>query len=93
MHRICSASKEIATIVGGGLSSMRNMTNVLYALLLVFIISGCSFSGKGLLATDSRLVQQTEYEQGLIDHINSLEKGPTTQGSSCMTVFPFWSPW
>src|SRR5689334_2574849 len=67
-------------------NNMRRTTGLAVVAFLLLGITGCTIRTQALLASTDRTVSTRDYDQGLRDHIASLEKGPKVEGSSC-----FWS--
>lgn len=60
------------------------------ALVLLMVLSGCmSTPHTALYISEHKVVKATEYNQELRNHLDSLKKGPTVEGSDCYFVGPF----
>jgi len=66
---------------------------VIVYIFLLLVLGGCTNHFKALYATvsatDARVVKDTEYDQGLRNHIDKLKKGPVVDGSDCLVHYPF----
>jgi hypothetical protein len=60
------------------------------ALVVLMLLSGCVTTPySALYVSENKVVKDTEYSQDLRNHLDSLKKGPTVEGSDCYFVGPF----